>query len=982
MKIAINKTVINKPQTQQEKGRMTFTYENVDLTQAELADQINAGYAFCAQHKDNRRKSTNFTGAGFLAVDIDEGMTIDEALAHDFVKDYAAILYTTPSHTADFPRFRIVFELATPITSAQAMKDAYKGLIKKFGGDPSCKDACRQFFGSKGSNPRVLGKILPEEVATELVALGSETEKQTDTAGETGGVRHAIVSKTTLDPDDLIKDAEGNVRRLQDTPERTSVHCPVHMDKSPSAFVVKSSKGVVGIHCSTCDTTYFTSNDVPLFDFNYGLTNLADVEQEEHEMLDEEEFLSFPSKTILRCHDRYLEPIEILSPITLVKSPKGTGKTYWLEEIVKQCRKQHLSVLLIGHRQSLIQSVAQRLKLTPYIYEFSPDPDDRQSDRINTNAPTKYYAICADSLSTLLNPAKDKYDVVLIDEVEQVFSHLTSNTVKDRRIETFLHFKHYVDVAKQVFVMDADLNELTVYTLHGMLRDTSKTVRFIINEYTQSGREISLYESKTHLTAELIESIDQGQRCFVCSNSKAQVKKLAAAVEDHFGDTKTVLAITSDNSQESGIQDFIRNIKTAILDYDVVIVSPSVGTGVDITFPRKAKKIDVVYGFFEARVNTHFDIDQQISRVRHPGEIKVWISSETFRFDTNPEVIKKEVEETDRSSRQLQEIKPDGTLVYNTHDEYLELYANVKSMQRGSKNNLRYHFKKLKRHEGWVINEVSRDDAQAESGLEVVRRGKELFEAERKQRILNAKLITHDEYKDLLWKSKRQKLSAYQENAMRRYEIESFYYRDADENLIDLDNDGKRRQQIRQYEQYLRPDIELAQDDRLDERRRIHKTDQKTRLAKKRFFHELLMKAGLADADNLILTEQVIDGDSLSDFAAYCVTHKEKIARWFEIDIRNDIRKKPAQQLGKFLQLLGIRWKKEKPIKKNGTKVYRYKIPQTEIVALDAVVARRHDSDLTERWYEDREAVVENRLFEPVPETTPEAEDILAHMTI
>ncbi len=47
--------------------------ENVDLNQEELAQSINLGYAFCAQHKNGRRKSANFTEAGFLAVDIDEG---------------------------------------------------------------------------------------------------------------------------------------------------------------------------------------------------------------------------------------------------------------------------------------------------------------------------------------------------------------------------------------------------------------------------------------------------------------------------------------------------------------------------------------------------------------------------------------------------------------------------------------------------------------------------------------------------------------------------------------------------------------------------------------------------------------------------------------------------------------------------------------------------------------------------------------------
>ena len=222
------------------------------------------------------------------------------------------------------------------------MKNAYKGIIKKFGGDPSCKDACRQFFGSKDSTPMVFNNILPDDIVAELIKLGGETEKQTDTADAAGSGRHAIVSRVTLDPDDPIKDSEGNIRRLQDTPERTSVHCPVHTDSNPSAFVVKSAKGVIGIHCTACSTTYFTSNDVPLYDFNYRLSNLTEMGLDDYETVEEDEFVSIHSKDILRVNDQYVEPIEIKTPITLVKSPKGTGKTFWLEKIVKQCRKRDL----------------------------------------------------------------------------------------------------------------------------------------------------------------------------------------------------------------------------------------------------------------------------------------------------------------------------------------------------------------------------------------------------------------------------------------------------------------------------------------------------------------------------------------------------------------------------------------------------------------------------------------------------------------
>jgi hypothetical protein len=115
-----------------------------------------------------------------------------------------------------------------------------------------------------------------------------------------------------------------------------------------------------------------------------------------------------------------------------------------------------------------------------------------------------------------------------------------------------------------------------------------------------------------------------------------------------------------DNSQTADIQTFINRIAERFLDYDAVIVSPAIGTGVDITFPNQQSLIDNVYGFFEARINTHFDIDQQISRVRHLKAIRIWITEQTFNFETDPDVIMREVRNTTKASNQLTGIDPDG----------------------------------------------------------------------------------------------------------------------------------------------------------------------------------------------------------------------------------------------------------------------------------------------------------------------------------
>jgi len=198
-------------------------------------------------------------------------------------------------------------------------------------------------------------------------------------------------------------DDDGMWHRLVDLPEKTSVHCPVHIDNNASAFTVRSKQGVAGVHCSRCQTTYFTSSDMPLYDFNYGLANLDALSREDVEFTDDEGYLTYSEPAVLRISERYVFRRDTSASLIFVRSPKGTGKTHWLASIVDDMKTRYAgdeqwnkekeqwrlkgntpqdeyqawlrqykqwktrarkkSILLIGHRRSLITSVANRLVL-------------------------------------------------------------------------------------------------------------------------------------------------------------------------------------------------------------------------------------------------------------------------------------------------------------------------------------------------------------------------------------------------------------------------------------------------------------------------------------------------------------------------------------------------------------------------------------------------------------------------------------------
>lgn len=132
------------------------TFERQIMTPRALAIHIYNGFAFTPVWH-TARKEDNFISAGHLAFDFD---TSDRASALDslmavgtFAWLFASFGYTTPSHTAEAPRSRLVFVLEYPIYDAAEYRTAYQAIAWKIaqdGGrcDPACKDPLRLYYGS------------------------------------------------------------------------------------------------------------------------------------------------------------------------------------------------------------------------------------------------------------------------------------------------------------------------------------------------------------------------------------------------------------------------------------------------------------------------------------------------------------------------------------------------------------------------------------------------------------------------------------------------------------------------------------------------------------------------------------------------------------------------------------------------------------------------------------------------------------------
>lgn len=1009
MLLAINKNLVGKP-TDDILRLHNHAFVPVDLSVGELAEQISLGYAFCPQFGHGRRQSANFKAAGYLAVDIDHSLDMQSAQGSEFYQNYASLLYTTASHTAQAHRFRVIFELESPIEEPGRMKAALTGLIAKFGGDQSCNDACRIFFGSVGCQLDIHNKKLPANIVEDLITRGRESVVRTDSRNDKYAPQVTVASRIQLSANTQVQTEAGQWALLKDLPAKTRVYCPQHIDNRPSAFTLRSQRGVPGVHCKACNATFFLEEQdaAPYrYDFDYSWKRVLGLSYEEYSTYCDDNghvdisevrggqirvssarYLPFNEapfvkpielRPILQSLDSSAEDDAELCDITFVKSPKGSGKTEWLKRLVTMHKAAGTSVLLIGHRRTLINSTAHRLGLTSYLNTQLP-PQAKKSELLaemdtgndddladgpfkqrgyisSYNTPTSLYAICLDSLPTRLEPRDDKYDLIIIDEVEQVFAHLLSRTLKPARREVLIHLRHYLKSAKALYLLDADLNRVTVEVMDALLDDDrERRWQALINLPDPELRDLHFYETprKDVLTGELAEALLRGERCFVATNSRRFTDHLAQQLEEACGKAITSIVISSTNSHTTEIQRFIRDIKTEALKYQLIITSPTMGTGIDITFDGGQQLIDTVFGFFETRINTHFDIDQQLCRVRNPKRINVWIAPETYSFECDPAVIESEIAIMHDEFEQLIDISPEGEKVFRKKDVvdtlYGAIYASVSANRRASMNDLRRNFVKLRESAGWSIVTEAGSRELANEGNAIQNAKKKIAQAVRYQRILTAEHMSLSDFTDLKRKSD-ENMSEAERDAMERWDIESFYYCDISLDLLQEDNDWTLRHAVLTYQLLTAPDDVLMQRDHADKADLF--LDRHKRLMKKSLMVELFSTAGIF-TDGVFDAEIEISGSSLYRFADVCVANKSRVEELLKIDVRSDVKRKSVQQLTACLKLLGLSLARSRVEQAKGKKRYFYKLDPVSLEQVKGWAAHNADPELREAWYDSR----------------------------
>jgi hypothetical protein len=1034
LNISVKTDVIGKLDKSEIGLKMADNWTNVQFSYADFLNHLTNGYPYGYQWEQGIRKSNYFKKTNIISVDFDNGLIpIHNFIDNDFIKHNASIIYKTASHTEEKHRYRAIFVLPKNINDVKSLKVITKGLYQKLTNifklksasdfiDTSTYDGARFFFGNLNSLVFNQNTTIHYNLLDELRILGSKE------FSEPIELIRSQDDKIRLTKDTPIKLASGNFAPLMTLNVNQSVHCPFHSpDKHPSAMVVKSEAGVLGIHCRTCKTTKFSE---PLKHTKYNFFKFDDLVKNNINTLNKFYNFSILEKAFGEAfafsHEAYLfkqynqKFISIdFSPkgIHFIKSPKGTGKTVLIETIVRKAKfegeifnfhknKKHykkIPVLVVGHRQALLAEMCKRLDIECYLdtgnYDFKLNEKPTKSDLIRTLKPD-FYGISVDSLWSRMRPQQESFPIIIIDESEQVFSHFNAGSLKNKN-ENFEILKHYIQNASHVYCLDADLGEISIEGIASSLKEDSShyekmhfiyrnnflksqqieltndhnyfpkeeisiptyfksNLFFHLNTFLPEAGKLILFEKKSEITSHIEKSILDGKKCFIVSNSKSTIQKLTAYIENEYPKYK-VFSVTSDNSNQIEIKEQISNIINTVKTHDVVLASPSLGTGIDITFENNERIVDCVYGIFNSHTNTHFDIDQQLGRVRHPKQVYVWVSAKKQSFKPDENLIKSNLKDNTQVFTNLHEISSDGITYKTSNDPFMCLITKIKKIQYESFNYFKENFIELKKRNGWTIGHFKKNDLMREKGEKISNDSFELNLTNQFDLINSAKDISEDEYQLIQTKKNQNKpISRDDYMALKKFSFKKFYNVDnINLDLFTFDDGGKSREAVRLFEIMTLSDIVLLKS-RNDIQNFINRDlfykhledghssktfnrESFTKLYEKsKALTQIFETAGILK-NRVFITNQKWNNFLLMPFRDLCKipNNYANYQRLFNFSIRRDIDFKTCTQFHRFIKILRFDVIQIERNKGNQKGTYTYILCPAKLNFIQDIVKRR-----------------------------------------
>ena len=309
-----------------------------------------------------------------------------------------------------------------------------------------------------------------------------------------------------------------------------------------------------------------------------------------------------------------LNDIDPKYPVEILKAEKGIGKTNKVIEYIKKHNPKR--VLYVSFRKSLSRNIERRFNIHGFDFKVYLDIKGKiNEDRI----------IC--QVESLQRVELSKFDLIILDEFEQIIKQFTSSNSNAYR--SYVRYESLLNAASKIVIMDADIcNEslISIRRIIGddrqiLLQNNTYTKKFNI-EYTTCEETIrdhmaySLYNNKKIIIATNVNKYRDNELVEYLKKCRYPLHHRGWSKEEHLRRCKEsepkILLYTEETLSKQNVKDTLTDVNSTWVNYDVVIYSPSIQSGVSF----EKEHFDEVYGIFTNNTNSYLDCSQMLHRVR------------------------------------------------------------------------------------------------------------------------------------------------------------------------------------------------------------------------------------------------------------------------------------------------------------------------------------------------------------------------------
>ena len=507
-----------------------------------------------------------------------------------------------------------------------------------------------------------------------------------------------------------------------------------------------------------------------------------------------------------------------------IASAKGSGKT---QHFLKPLVADEHSLLLVGHLINLTKANSARMACT-----YRTDLDRAAGRFIDASGEVVYrVSTVIDSLLSF-SPKDFEGSVIVLDEICQLLrSALTSKNIGKRgnRGAILTRLRQIIQKARLVVVADADLNDWALEYLEA-LRGDDKPAFLIKNTYVPEGYPVTLFEASgaDGIVAEALDTYESevakgasGQHVAIATDSQTKAKVLAKQARELPG--AVVLELHSETSGGEIEKLFIENPDQYLSYQDspaLIIYSPSLGTGVSI----ESQEIAHVFGIFEGKSITDTDILQMLGRVRKPCPRSVWVRAKGSAYsalshsavpEKLKEALKLQADATAASIRHsLSETAYSGLTSFQWDtDPHIEAYCQIEADRNRCMPNLRARVAYRLEKEG---NRIGIRNQWESAPTKLALKATRIAIAEEEANAVEASEDIGATTAALL--AAKEAPSIAERNQLKKYHLADFYLEAVTSELVLKDGKGKRRSEVRAFEEFQNLELATERDTKVIEK--------------------------------------------------------------------------------------------------------------------------------------------------------------------